>query len=973
MFTDLFVAPFQDAQKFSSNPAAFLSNLEEEVGGDVSRMSAKLEELTKLTTVLQEARGITFETCVKQAFDLLHTMHRDNILNLIHQYPANAIDKETKQPFWSGSKRFPQAAHWDPNNKMLTSYVIAVANILAVCYGLAPMPDASKAATLIPKGHNWRQTDYVNKILENVQPKPFVASTKHIALNDEDEKKGGSEDDRVKYQQLLEALKQVDTKGLVFQPADFEKDCDPNFHIDYIAAATNLRAWNYQLETCTRDKAKVIAGRIIPAILTATASITGLMAAEMIKLVQGRGREAFRDSSNDLATNSYRFSEPTEVSKRDEKAKAVKALERDEKFLEAELKKPWVGDKPSTSRNLVKVMELQARIAGHHQTLRESRAIPEGFTKWDRTVLQGNDKTISQLCAELGQRTGKIVASLSLGSSTLYSAEFENSFETVATGLARRLLDPKCPAFLREQAYKVYQAHQAGRALNAKFRDLTMQQAASIVGALAWPRKYLELHVALVDAQGHEWDAPPTHFHFGDLTAAVSAAGDADASTKKKVVPSKLQAHALQRVRKELSRFAKNPPDLCSLVIGDKGDPAACIATIMGPAGTPYEGGIFTFEYNFPSDYPASPPKLRCLTRIFHCNVDDTGAMCGIPQLKDAWSPGLQAVDILQAVTSLLMSPNYEEPLIAEIAGLYKKDPKAHDAQAAEATRRYATYTPDPSIDWSKVKIDPSLVPAAKGEEKTEVAIEAVKRAPEEIEKILKNFKSESGWTMKSWKILDPERHRRYLRVFPQLAKGTAVSVSTEDPNEEKIVHIDKDEANEVILEDAVTLDSITPAELVEYRFAGGDWMLSSVGLESLAGYKATKFELWKKMAMNIWRDCLAAFLRILKGGPICHMFDDKMFPEAPGDEKDWQVIDSNGKVRRLAHPVEAMRIYRPATGTYEAVDTRLDGAPRDDQAKAFWENLLKDLRTITSAEAGKDFMDDCFTLDEATLKKKYG
>jgi len=36
-----------------------------------------------------------------------------------------------------------------------------------------------------------------------------------------------------------------------------------------------------------------------------------------------------------------RFSEPTEVSKRDEKAKAVAALARDEKFLATELAKPW--------------------------------------------------------------------------------------------------------------------------------------------------------------------------------------------------------------------------------------------------------------------------------------------------------------------------------------------------------------------------------------------------------------------------------------------------------------------------------------------------------------------------------------------------------------------------------------------------------------------------------------------------------
>ena len=35
-------------------------------------------------------------------------------------------------------------------------------------------------------------------------------------------------------------------------PHDFEKDDDDNFHIDFLTIATNLRAWNYQLELASR-------------------------------------------------------------------------------------------------------------------------------------------------------------------------------------------------------------------------------------------------------------------------------------------------------------------------------------------------------------------------------------------------------------------------------------------------------------------------------------------------------------------------------------------------------------------------------------------------------------------------------------------------------------------------------------------------------------------------------------------------
>lgn len=73
---------------------------------------------------------------------------------------------------------------------------------------------------------------------------------------------------------------------MVMHPEVFEKDDDTNAHIDYIYAAANLRAEMYRIEKTSRIHVKRIAGRIVPAIATTTACVSGLATLELIKLAQ---------------------------------------------------------------------------------------------------------------------------------------------------------------------------------------------------------------------------------------------------------------------------------------------------------------------------------------------------------------------------------------------------------------------------------------------------------------------------------------------------------------------------------------------------------------------------------------------------------------------------------------------------------------------------------------------------------------
>lgn len=111
-------------------------------------------------------------------------------------------------------------------------------------------------------------------------------------------------------------------------------------------------------------------------------------------------------------------------------------------------------------------------------------------------------------------------------------------------------------------------------------------------------------------------------------------------------------------------------------------------ASIVGPAETPYNSGRFWIRLDFTTDFPFKPPKILFQTKIYHPNITEEGKICA--DFLTEWKPSFSIGYILQAIQSLLLFPNAENPAVQEIANEYLNNKELFEKNAAEWTVKYA-------------------------------------------------------------------------------------------------------------------------------------------------------------------------------------------------------------------------------------------------------------------------------------------
>lgn len=257
------------------------------------------QTLETLRDFLVTEKPLTFEDCIIWARFQFEKQYNNAIQQLLYNFPKDS-KTSSGQPFWSGPKRAPDPLKFDPANPTHFSFVESAANLHAFNYNIN--------AKGFSKDHYLKVLD--DMIVPDFKPDPGVKI--QASDNEPDpnaQQPAGDSDELDTLVKSLPAPKSL--AGFKLEAVEFEKDDDTNYHIDFITAASNLRAENYKIAQADRHKTKFIAGKIIPAIATTTALVTGLVNLELYKIVDGKTDiEQYKNGFVNLALPFFGFSEP---------------------------------------------------------------------------------------------------------------------------------------------------------------------------------------------------------------------------------------------------------------------------------------------------------------------------------------------------------------------------------------------------------------------------------------------------------------------------------------------------------------------------------------------------------------------------------------------------------------------------------------------------------------------------------------
>ncbi|KAG5567042.1 hypothetical protein RHGRI_002570 [Rhododendron griersonianum] len=299
-----------EVNAFLSNPSEYASAMRN--AGDAQAR----DNLERVLECLDRERCKTFQDCITWARLKFEDYFGNRVKQLIYTFPEDAATS-TGAPFWSAPKRFPQPLQLSTADLSHLHFIIAGSILRAETFGI-PIPDWAKNPSKLAEG-----VDRV--VVPEFQPKKdakIVTDEKATSLST------ASIDDAAVIDELIMKLEQC------------RNSLHPGFRMKPIQ--------NYSIPEVDKLRAKLIAGRIIPAIATSTAMATGLVCLELYKVLEGQHKvEDYRNTFANLALPLFSMAEPVppKVIKHQDMSWTVwdRWIVKDDPTLRGLLK--WLSDK----------------------------------------------------------------------------------------------------------------------------------------------------------------------------------------------------------------------------------------------------------------------------------------------------------------------------------------------------------------------------------------------------------------------------------------------------------------------------------------------------------------------------------------------------------------------------------------------------------------------------------------------------
>ena len=389
-FYDYFGDSLNEVKKFFNNKEEFKKLIERE--GSAIYQLPKLEYLKKEIDIIVTK---DLKKMCQFGIDCYTANFDHNIQQLLTIYPPDHKTTVNDQlvDFWSGSKRLPHPIKFNPEDELCLNYVFKFVQILSHAFGIPLSKEELSKENIKKICSECKISEYVKKrnvkidIDDGTDKKKEEKETKKeeekCLYQETEEMKKEREEAQKKIDEImkeLEKIKREDYDMNKIIPEEFEKDHDENGHIDFIHAGANLRARNYTIDECDRNKTKKIAGKIIPTVLTTTASIAAIVSLQLYTSFQTSDIQYFRECFFNLNSNYFYFAPPHE---------AIKTLDKS----------------PDSTNGAFK-------------------AVPEGWTSWDRIEVKGS-KTCGELCELLKEKYGILVDTIFIDELMIYDTFLE--------------------------------------------------------------------------------------------------------------------------------------------------------------------------------------------------------------------------------------------------------------------------------------------------------------------------------------------------------------------------------------------------------------------------------------------------------------------------------------------------------------------------------------------------------------------